>query len=60
MNERIEKYRAAIELLKYEGDITWKILSSYMVVNSIIIGLIINNDYQEYLPKKFYICRKKP
>jgi len=36
----IEKYKITLELLKYEGEMLWQILTVYMLVNTIIIGFV--------------------
>jgi len=45
--DRIEKYKVAIELLRFEGEMLWKILSSYMIVNTIILGFIAQVTFEK-------------
>ncbi|WP_440121717.1 hypothetical protein [Tenacibaculum sp. Ill] len=45
--EQIERYKVSIDLLRYEGEMLWKILSSYMIVNTIILGFITQIAYKD-------------
>ena len=39
-NNETEKYQASIELLFYEGQMLWQIMSTFMVINTIFLGFV--------------------
>ena len=56
---KIEKYKISIELLKYEGEMLWQIMSVYMVINTILLGFISQLAFKnsnEYSPMYHPIC----
>lgn len=40
---KLEKYKIAVEQVKYESELLWQIMNVYMLSNSVFIGLIANS-----------------
>jgi L-amino acid N-acyltransferase YncA len=45
--KEIEKYKIAIDLLKYEGEMLWQIMSAYMIVNTVFLGFISQAAFKD-------------
>ncbi|HCT94992.1 MAG: hypothetical protein A2X19_09505 [Bacteroidetes bacterium GWE2_39_28] len=50
----LEKYKIAIDLLKYEGVMLWQIMSAYMIVNTVFLGFISQAAFKDYKDYTFH------